>query len=240
LHIIPYSNNIMTDSLTLKDVEEAVKDGDVKVVAAGLAQGGSAALAVGGAKDDWLAAACWCGHIEVVLLLLGLTGQRAVDVHAKKERAFYLACSAGHTAVVVLLLGLGGERKVNVHVSGEYAFRMACFYDRIKVVELLLSLGGARAVNVHVANDKAFHQACMDECTQVIALLMCHRGADGAAAAATLRRHGKWGYVEIAGKEWWCSLRKQPRWLAAVRRSGAMAARAVRRRSRVVSTQYNS
>jgi hypothetical protein len=141
--------------------------------------------------------------------------------------------------VVVLLLGLDGERKVDVHVSGEYAFRIACFYDRIKVVELLLSLGGARAVNVHVADEKAFRQACMDECTQVIALLLGHRSTDGGAAAATLRRHGKWGYVEIAGKEWWHALRKQPRWLAAVRRSGAMAARAVRRRSRVVSTQYS-
>jgi hypothetical protein len=30
-------------------------------------------------------------------------------------------------------------------------------------------------------------------------------------------------------KEQWRALKKQPRWLAAVRRSGAMAARAVRR-----------
>jgi hypothetical protein len=70
--------------------------------------------------------------------------------------------------------------------------------------------------------------------TEVVTLLLAHRSAGGAPAAKTLRQGGKWGcWVKQhdVAKEEWCALAEWPGWLAAVRRRGAMAARAVCRRS---------
>jgi ankyrin repeat protein len=100
------------------------------------------------------------------------------------------------------------------------------------IVQLLLGLVGERAINVHAENEDAFHWACERGHVEVIKQLLCHRSTGGAPAAATLRRGGEWGYVVRqldAEKKEWCALGERPGWLAAVRRSGAMAARAVRR-----------
>jgi ankyrin repeat protein len=148
----------MATALTLEEVEEAVIAGDAAAVAAGLEQGGEAALAIS-VKDEWFLAACVGGHIQVV----------------------------------ALLLGLGGDRAIDVHTWDEWAFRRACWHGRSEVVALLLS----------------------------------HRSVNGGAAAKTARQDGEWGYVV---KEKWHALAERPRWLAAVRRAGAMAARAARRR----------
>ena len=198
----------MAQTLTLNDVEAAVKVGDTAVVEAGLVQGGGALLNIEDVKEDWFIAACDGGHMEVAQLLLQLKGERAVNVHAWNETAFWCACKRGRAKVVRLLLGLSGGQRVHVHAGNEVSFRHACLKGCIDVVVLLLGLGGDRAVNVRKWNGWAFRPACENGQLDVVALLLAHRSAGGAPAAAkTLRRGGEWGYVV---KDDWRVLEERP------------------------------
>ena len=103
----------------------AVEAGDTVAVAAGLAQGGEAALALGGVKEDWFMQACLFGHTGVLALLLELKDDREINVHVNDETAFRSACGYGHADVVQLLLSLTGAREINVHTCNGKAFRAA-------------------------------------------------------------------------------------------------------------------
>jgi hypothetical protein len=202
--------------------------GHTKVVTLLLSLNGERAVTVH-AKS--LYCACEGGHVEVIKLLLGLTGERAINVHAENEAAFCWACRGGHSEVVALLLGLTGERAVNVHAGNEWAFRCACSHGRIEVIKLLLGLGGARAIDVRTQN-AVFRWACRYGRTETVTLLLSRRNCGGAPAVKTLRQGGEWGYrvkQQDALEKQWHALAEQPRWLAAARRAGAMAARATRR-----------
>jgi hypothetical protein len=214
--------------VALRRMEGALKAGDVAAVAAELAHGGKNALDIVGRVNDWFIAACRMGHVEIAQQLLSLTGTRAVNVHACDRQAFYMACYRGHVRVVALLLGLQGDRAVNVHAANEHAFRIACKNRRPSVVALLLRLGGHRAVNVHAQDGVGLHYACFLSLSKAARLLLAHRNRLGAPVLPTVRRGRRWACVV------WATLYHvaQPRWLAAVRRSGATAARAVRRQCR--------
>jgi ankyrin repeat protein len=219
----------MAGILTLNSVEEAVLAGDVKTVQAGLTQRGKAALSTNGVMNTWFWVACECGHIAIAQLLLSLDKERAIDVHEEDEWGFRWACLYGHTKVATLLLlspSLVGERMVNVHAAHESAFLSACSKRYTELVRLLLGLGGDRAIDVRVRKQHALRWACYYDYMNVAVLLLSYRSSEGMPAAETVRQGGEWGCI-ASGR--WHALAERPMWLAAVRRSGAMAARAIRR-----------
>ena len=225
--------------LTLRNVWDAVEVGDKQTVAAALAQSGGAALNIGGGTTGaWFVLACRRGHANIVNFMVGLKNERAVDVRADNEFAFRVACTRGHTKVVALLLGLTGARAIDVHAGNEEAFRMACIQRQTGAVRLLLRLCGRRTIDVHADSNRAVRHACAWGDADTMTLLLAHRKVNGAPVAATLRQRRMWGYANDAGRHH--ALAERPVWLAAVRRCGAMAARAVRRRrSQAAGAQYS-
>jgi ankyrin repeat protein len=176
-------------------------------------------------------AACLCacryGHLEVVRVLLGMQGDRRIGAHAVAAM-FAMACRWGHAAVAGALLDVGGDRRVDACHDNEAAFVEACVRGHVEVVMLLLRGGGDRLVHRHLQD--AFKWAWGELRDATVAALILHRNVRGAPTFPMERRWKAWRMAD--GNR--CPAPYMSRHLAAVRRSGAMAARAVQRRGRAV------